>query len=103
MTAYDLAAWTDFANTVAGGAAALAGLFRRPLAEPVRSVEVPGRAIARRPKHATNVRVISVLLHANPPSRVPELILADYSGSATRLATTTISGGSANSTDSIAT
>ncbi|MDT5186401.1 MAG: hypothetical protein QOJ20_235 [Mycobacterium sp.] len=27
MTAYDLAAWTDFANTVAGGAAALAGLL----------------------------------------------------------------------------
>ncbi|MDT5208859.1 MAG: hypothetical protein QOF67_1274 [Mycobacterium sp.] len=27
MTAYDPAAWTDFANTVAGGAAALAGLL----------------------------------------------------------------------------
>ncbi|MGX9791340.1 hypothetical protein [Mycobacterium sp. MMS18-G62] len=27
MTAYDTAAWTDFANTVAGGAAALAGLL----------------------------------------------------------------------------
>lgn len=27
MTAYDAAAWTDFANTVAGGAAALAGLM----------------------------------------------------------------------------
>src|SRR5258705_7696368 len=27
MTACDLAAWTDFANTVAGGAAALAGLL----------------------------------------------------------------------------
>jgi modulator of FtsH protease len=27
MTAYDVAAWTDFANTVAGGAAALAGLL----------------------------------------------------------------------------
>jgi modulator of FtsH protease len=27
MTAYDPSAWTDFANTVAGGAAALAGLL----------------------------------------------------------------------------
>ena len=27
MTAYDVAAWTDFANTVAGGAAPLAGLL----------------------------------------------------------------------------
>jgi hypothetical protein len=27
MTAYDIAAWTDFASTVAGGAAALAGLL----------------------------------------------------------------------------
>ncbi len=27
MTAYDVAAWTDLANTVAGGAAALAGLM----------------------------------------------------------------------------
>jgi hypothetical protein len=27
MTAYDVAAWTDFANTVSGGAAALAGLL----------------------------------------------------------------------------
>ena len=27
MTAYDVAAWSDFANTVAGGAAALAGLM----------------------------------------------------------------------------
>ena len=27
MTAYDLAAWSDFANTVAGGAGALAGLL----------------------------------------------------------------------------
>ena len=27
MTAYDVAEWTDFANTVAGGAAALAGLL----------------------------------------------------------------------------
>src|SRR6476619_1457695 len=27
MTAYDVAAWADFANTVAGGAAALAGLL----------------------------------------------------------------------------
>jgi hypothetical protein len=27
MTAYDVSEWADFANTVAGGAAALAGLL----------------------------------------------------------------------------
>ena len=29
MTAYDVAAWADFANTSAGGAAALAGRHQR--------------------------------------------------------------------------
>jgi len=39
MTAYDVAAWTDFANTVAGGAAALAGLRQQRSGEPaVRAV-----------------------------------------------------------------
>jgi hypothetical protein len=48
MTAYDLAAWTDFANTAAGGAAALAGLLfvglSMNLAEVLKYPGVPARA-----------------------------------------------------------
>jgi hypothetical protein len=48
MTGYDLAAWTDFANTVAGGAAALAGLLfvglSLNLAEVLKYPGVPARA-----------------------------------------------------------
>ncbi|MFL6083227.1 MAG: hypothetical protein ACJ74F_08445 [Mycobacterium sp.] len=48
MTAYDLAAWSDFANTVAGGAAALAGLLfvglSMNLAEVLKYPGVPARA-----------------------------------------------------------
>jgi hypothetical protein len=48
MTAYDVAAWTDFANTVAGGAAALAGLLfvglSMNLAEVLKYPGVPARA-----------------------------------------------------------
>jgi modulator of FtsH protease len=50
MTAYDVAAWTDFANTVAGGAAALAGLLfvglSLNLSEVLKYPGVPARAIA---------------------------------------------------------
>lgn len=50
MTAYDLAAWSDFANTVAGGAAALAGLLfvglSLNLAEVLKYPGVPARAAA---------------------------------------------------------
>ncbi len=50
MSAYDLAAWTDFANTVAGGAAALAGLLfvglSLNLSEVLRYPGVPSRAAA---------------------------------------------------------
>jgi|SRR4051794_21020275 hypothetical protein len=50
MTAYDIAAWSDFANTVAGGAAALAGLLfvglSLNLAEVLKYPGVPARAIA---------------------------------------------------------
>ena len=50
MTAYDVAAWTDFANTVAGGAAALAGLLfvglSLNLAEVLKYPGVPARAAA---------------------------------------------------------
>ena len=48
MTAYDVAAWADFANTVAGGAAALAGLLfvglSLNLAEVLKYPGVPARA-----------------------------------------------------------
>jgi hypothetical protein len=48
MTAYDVAAWADFANTVAGGAAALAGLLfvglSMNLAEVLKYPGVPARA-----------------------------------------------------------
>jgi hypothetical protein len=48
MTAYDIAAWTDFANTVAGGAAALAGLLfvglSLNLSEVLKYPGVPARA-----------------------------------------------------------
>lgn len=48
MTAYDPAAWADFANTVAGGAAALAGLLfvglSLNLAEVLKYPGVPARA-----------------------------------------------------------
>jgi hypothetical protein len=48
MTAYDVAAWTDFANTVAGGAAALAGLLfvglSLNLSEVLKFRGVPARA-----------------------------------------------------------
>lgn len=50
MTAYDLAAWNDFANTVAGGAAALAGLLfvglSLNLSEVLQYKGVPSRAAA---------------------------------------------------------
>ena len=50
MSAYDLAAWTDFANTVAGGAAALAGLLfvglSLNLSEVLQYQGVPSRAAA---------------------------------------------------------
>lgn len=50
MTAYDLAAWTDFASTVAGGAAALAGLLfvglSLNLSEVLKDPGVPARAAA---------------------------------------------------------
>jgi len=50
MSAYDLAAWTDFANTVAGGAAALAGLLfvglSLNLSEVLQYKGVPARAAA---------------------------------------------------------
>lgn len=48
MTAYDVAEWADFANTVAGGAAALAGLLfvglSMNLAEVLKYPGVPARA-----------------------------------------------------------
>ena len=48
MTAYDVAEWSDFANTVAGGAAALAGLLfvglSLNLAEVLKYPGVPARA-----------------------------------------------------------
>jgi hypothetical protein len=50
MTAYEVAAWADFANTVAGGAAALAGLLfvglSLNLAEVLKYPGVPARAAA---------------------------------------------------------
>jgi hypothetical protein len=50
MTGYDVASWTDFANTVAGGAAALAGLLfvglSLNLAEVLKYPGVPARASA---------------------------------------------------------
>lgn len=50
MNGYDLAAWNDFANTVAGGAAALAGLLfvglSLNLAEVLEYRGVPSRAAA---------------------------------------------------------
>jgi hypothetical protein len=51
MTAYDFAAWTDFANTVAGGAAALAGLLFVGLSlNPSEVLKYP--ACPRAPSHA---------------------------------------------------
>jgi hypothetical protein len=48
MTAYDVAAWAEFANTVSGGAAALAGLLfvglSLNLAEVLKYPGVPARA-----------------------------------------------------------
>jgi modulator of FtsH protease len=62
MTAYDAAAWTDFANTVAGGAAALAGLLfvglSLNLAEVLKYPGVPARAAA------TLVVTVAILLTA---------------------------------------
>lgn len=50
MTAYDVAEWADFANTVAGGAAALAGLLfvglSLNLADVLKYPGVPARAAA---------------------------------------------------------
>jgi len=50
MTAYDVPEWTDFANTVAGGAAALAGLLfvglSLNLSEVLKYPGVPARAVA---------------------------------------------------------
>jgi modulator of FtsH protease len=50
MTAYDVAAWSDFASTVAGGAAALAGLLfvglSLNLSDVLKYPGVPARAAA---------------------------------------------------------
>lgn len=61
MTAYDVSEWADFANTVAGGAAALAGLLfvglSLNLAEVLKYPGVPARA-------AVTLGLIAILLTA---------------------------------------
>ena len=65
MSAYDLAAWTDFANTVAGGAAALAGLLfvglSLNLSEVLEYPGVPSRAVAT-PGLTVAILLIAILV-----------------------------------------
>ncbi len=75
MTAYDLAAWTDFANTVAGGAAALAGLLfvglSMNLAEVLKYPGVPARAAVTL---GLTVAILLTAIFVATPGQYPRLL-----------------------------
>ena len=110
MSAYDVAAWSDFANTVAGGAAALAGLLfvglSLNLAEVLKYPGVPARAAVslwvQRGGGPGNC-LCGNGFHRRDSQRLGAAGRAQtLAGSETRLAATTISGGRASSSTSIA-
>jgi modulator of FtsH protease len=78
MTAYDFAAWTDFANTVAGGAAALAGLLfvglSLNLSEVLKYPGVPARAVATL---GLTVAVLLTAIFVATPGRTIERLPAE--------------------------
>jgi len=134
MTAYDVAEWAEFANTVAGGAAALAGLLfvglSLNLTEILKYPGVPARAAVT--LGLTIAILLTAIFVATPgqdnrvlaveigvvglAAAVGALVSGLYqreerlgvargdqtlTGSVTRMATTTISGGSTSSMASI--
>jgi hypothetical protein len=78
MTAYDVAAWTDFANTVAGGAAALAGLLfvglSLNLSDVLKYPGVPARAAATL---GVTVAILLTAIFVATPGQDPRALAAE--------------------------
>ena len=78
MTAYDIAAWTDFANTVAGGAAALAGLLfvglSLNLAEVLKYPGVPARAAVTL---GLTIAILLTAIFVATPGQDPRVLAAE--------------------------
>jgi modulator of FtsH protease len=78
VNAYDIAAWTDFANTVAGGAAALAGLLfvglSLNLSEVLEYHGVPARAAATL---AVTVAILLTAIFLATPGQHPRALTVE--------------------------
>jgi hypothetical protein len=78
MTAYDVAEWADFANTVAGGAAALAGLLfvglSLNLAEVLKYPGVPARAAATL---GLTIAILLTAIFVATPGQGPRVLAAE--------------------------
>jgi hypothetical protein len=78
MTAYDVAEWADFANTVAGGAAALAGLLfvglSLNLAEVLQYPGVPARAAATL---GLTIAILLTAIFVATPGQGPRVLAAE--------------------------
>lgn len=78
MTAYDVAAWSDFAQTVSGGAAALAGLLfvglSLNLSDVLRHPGVPARAAATL---SLTIAILLVTVFLATPGQSPAALGAE--------------------------
>jgi hypothetical protein len=78
MNAYDVAAWAEFANTVAGGAAALAGLLfvglSLNLSEVLSYPGVPGRAAITL---ALTIAILLTAIFVATPGQDPRVLAAE--------------------------
>lgn len=78
MTAYDVAAWSDFAQTVSGGAAALAGLLfvglSLNLSDVLRHPGVPARAAATL---SLTIAILLVTVFLATPGQTPAVLGAE--------------------------
>ncbi|MBO0676518.1 hypothetical protein JRC04_03465 [Mycolicibacterium sp. S2-37] len=81
MTAYDVAAWSDFAQTVGGGAAALAGLLfvglSLNLSEVLEHSGVPARAAATL---SLTISILLVTVFLATPGQGREVVAAELAG-----------------------
>ncbi|KUI31376.1 hypothetical protein AU196_18855 [Mycobacterium sp. IS-1742] len=81
MTAYDVAAWSDFAQTVSGGAAALAGLLFVGLSlnldDILRHPGVPARAAATL---SLTISILLVTVFLATPGQPPAVLGAEIGG-----------------------
>lgn len=77
MTAYDVSEWADFANTVAGGAAALAGLLCRALAESRRGTEVSGGAARAAVTLGLTIAILLTAIFVATPGQDPRVLAVE--------------------------